>query len=144
MKLKPTVLFLGATIFLLLLGFFAGSKSLDINFHDTYFVISYQHLAILTAFLTGLTTLVYFGVEKLKRPIKSKTGFWHFGLFISALFMLFVAINTSTTSYYQAENSFTGNVYGPTAMLLVAFILFLASAIVSLYGMTKALLGKRE
>lgn len=147
MKLTPTFLFLGTTIFLLLFGIFTSDKNLDIQLHDTYFVFNYLHLSILFSFLTGLIALIYFGLEKLKRPIQLKTGFWHFGLFIAGLLMLIILVNTPTTPirYYETDIPyFTSNIYGLTSMILLGTILFLLSAIVFIYGLIKSLLSKRQ
>lgn len=144
MKIKPTLLFLVATIFFLLLGIFAGNKALDIQLHDTYFIISYLHLSILSGFITGLTALIYFGLEKLGRPIKSRTGFLHFGLFITGLLTLIASIITpvTPTRYYGVENSYTDRISSSTAITLIGIILFLTSISVFLYGLLKSLLRK--
>lgn len=147
MKLTPTLLFLGTTILLILLGILTNDKNLDIQLHDTYFVFNYLHLSILFGFLTGVITLIYFGLEKFKRPIKIKTGFWHFGLFITGLLTLIISINIPTTSirYYETDiPSVISNIYGSTAMILIGIILFLLSAIVFIYGLKKSLLSKRQ
>ncbi len=42
MKFSPTNLFISLTALLLMGGFLAKEQSLDIQLHDTYYVINYQ------------------------------------------------------------------------------------------------------
>ncbi len=137
MRLTPTLLFSITTILILLLGILITDKTLDIQLHDTYFIIGYLHLAIIIGFLTGLTALTYYGLERFKRPIKFKTGFWHFGLFIAGLLLLVVSIILPTsTDYYETI------FYSMTAFFLMGIILLLSSVMIFIYGVTKAIFNK--
>lgn len=62
---KPYVLFLAFIATLLAFGFYKGNDLLDINIHDTYFVISWKHLMILISLIYGLLSLIYFILLKL-------------------------------------------------------------------------------
>lgn len=139
MKLKPIMLFTTATVLLFLCGIFTNHKAIDIQLHDTYYIIGYLYIAIFLGTLTGLTTLIYYGLERVKRPIKSKTGFWHFGFFMTGLLSLIVTINLPTPTY-----SYDTNIYGLIALMFMGIILFLMSIIVFLYGTTKSLFNKQQ
>lgn len=88
MKLKPALLFLSNAIFSLLIGFWTKKETIDINIHDTYYIVGPLNIAVLLCLFTGLTGLIYLGLEWIKRPIKRKTGFWHFWVFIAGFLIL--------------------------------------------------------
>lgn len=57
---KPYISFLVLIPIIITIGFINRKETLDINVHDTYFVINNLHLAILLVFLFGLIALGYF------------------------------------------------------------------------------------
>lgn len=135
MKLKPTFLFAATAVLIILSGVLTKSKTIDINFHDTYFIISYLNIAILFSLLTGLFAMIYFGLEKINRPIKLQTGFFHFGLLITALLVFIVSINALTTTNFNASN-----INGLSALMSIGIILLLTSTIIFFYGIIKAII----
>lgn len=137
MKLRPTILFISVTVLLLLYGILTNNKTLDIQLHDTYFIIDYLHISIIFSVITGLTAMIYYGLEGFKRPIKTKTGFWHFGLFTTGIILLFITINLLTQTNYHDTN-----IYCLTALIFIGIILLLMSGIVFIYGFTKAIYKK--
>ena len=139
MRHTPTLLFSATTALIILLGILTTNETLDIQLHDTYFIIEYLHLAIIISFLTGLTALTYYGLERFKRPIKFKTGFWHFGLFIAGLLLLVVSIILPTSTYYYETI-----IYSMTAIFFMGIILLLSSVVVFIYGVTKAIFNIKE
>ncbi len=66
-KRKPYLLLLFSAILFLVFGFFVSTESiLDINVHDTYFIITHPHLCwVLTEVFCGLY-LIYLILEKAK------------------------------------------------------------------------------
>lgn len=64
-KNAPHILFLILIVILLSYGFYRGNEIVDINIHDTYFVISWKHLMLLISTIYGLLALVYFSILKL-------------------------------------------------------------------------------
>ncbi len=138
MKLNPTLLFLLSTIFFLFVGLLNRDKSLDIPLHDAYFIVSYLDIALLFSFFTGIMMGIYFGLEKINRPIKYKTGLWHFGLFVGGLLLIFFTITWPENSYN------VGSMISSLIVLLVmGIILLAASLIVFIYGLTKAISNQK-
>lgn len=135
MKLKPTFLFAATAVLIILSGVLTKSKTIDISFHDTYFIISYLNIAILFSLLTGLFAMIYFGLEKINRPIKLQTGYCHFGLLITALLVFIVSINSLTTTNFNASK-----IHGLTALMSIGIILLLTSTIIFFYGIIKAII----
>ncbi|WP_036155256.1 hypothetical protein [Maribacter forsetii] len=54
---------------ILLIGLLKPDKTLDINIHDTYFVIALLHLAVLISIIFGILGLGYWVVIKLNRRL---------------------------------------------------------------------------
>lgn len=67
-KIKPHIYFLITAIIIFVIGlFFKNSENtIDINIHDTYFVITTFHFAILISIVLFLIGLIYYVFSKLK------------------------------------------------------------------------------
>ncbi|WP_125723435.1 hypothetical protein [Flavobacterium ustbae] len=63
-KGKSYLLFLALAVLLLSFGFYKGDEMLDINIHDTYFIISWKHLMILIALLLFFCNVIYALVKR--------------------------------------------------------------------------------
>lgn len=131
MKLTPASLFLSTAICSLLVGVLKKAEIIDINMHDTYFVIEFLYIAILISLFAAFMGLVYFGLEKVKRPVKLKTGYWHFGFFLIGILVLaasFVLGNSVHSSYLIS------------AMLLISVLLLFISLAIFIFGLVKSVL----
>lgn len=56
---KPHLIFLLAVPITMTIGMLRGDEVLDINVHDTYFVIAHLHLTILMSILFGIIGMGY-------------------------------------------------------------------------------------
>ena len=74
-----------------LTGLFLGNAALDINLHDTYFVVAHFHLVMGSASIFGMLCGVYHWYPKMfGRMMNEKLGFFHFWLtFIGAYLVFF-------------------------------------------------------
>jgi heme/copper-type cytochrome/quinol oxidase subunit 1 len=78
---------------LALLGSKAPSKSSDVYFHATYFVIGHIHLMGLTALASACFALIYFAASRwVLRPLNNSLGITHFVLALVGYILLLVAI----------------------------------------------------
>ncbi|WP_378182987.1 hypothetical protein [Aquimarina sp. SS2-1] len=69
---KPYIIFWSLIPILLIYGFSFGEKTMDINVHDTYFVISITHVFNLISLFFVVIGLVYYTINKLntkRRPL---------------------------------------------------------------------------
>ena len=67
LKRKPYFLLFAIVILFLILGFFVDNKSiLDLNVHDTYYIIAHNHLYWLLTIIMFLLLIVYCFLNKLK------------------------------------------------------------------------------
>lgn len=89
-KFKAYYLLLISSLILLMSGFLVGTETLDINFHDTYYVITRNHLYWLISILLVLFFLIYLLFDKAKIKIGHIFSKVHiFGTLISVLGLLF-------------------------------------------------------
>lgn len=94
-RFTPAMLFaIGLVSFFIsggLTGIFLGNASLDINLHDTYFVVAHFHLVMGSAAIFGMLAGVYHWYPKMfGRMMNNKLGYLHFWLtFISAYLVFF-------------------------------------------------------
>lgn len=74
-----------------LTGIFLGNAALDINLHDTYFVVAHFHLVMGSAAIFGMLAGVYHWFPKMfGRMMDAKLGYLHFWLtFIGAYLVFF-------------------------------------------------------
>ena len=94
MSIKASYFFIITAIiyFIISVVFTADLNSIiDINVHDTYFVISNLHLLIVTSFFVLLQGILYLIIEKLKLklyPLLVNLHFLFIVIFLSILFCL--------------------------------------------------------
>ena len=94
-RFKPAMLFaIGMVSFFIsggLTGIFLGNAALDINLHDTYFVVAHFHLVMGSAAIFGMLAGVYHWFPKMfGRLMDEKLGYLHFWLtFIGAYLVFF-------------------------------------------------------
>lgn len=94
-RFTPAMLFaIGFVSFLVsggLTGIFLGNASLDINLHDTYFVVAHFHLVMGAAAIFGMLAGVYHWFPKMfGKLMDEKWGYLHFWLtFIGAYLVFF-------------------------------------------------------
>ena len=94
-RFTPAMLFaIGMVSFFIsggLTGIFLGNAALDINLHDTYFVVAHFHLVMGSAAIFGMLAGVYHWYPKMyRRMLDERLGYLHFWLtFIGAYLVFF-------------------------------------------------------
>jgi cytochrome c oxidase subunit 1 len=95
LQLTPAMLFaIGLVSFFIsggLTGLFLGNAALDINLHDTYFVVAHFHIVMGSAAIFGMMSGIYHWFPKMfGRMMNKSLGYAHFWLtFISAYCVFF-------------------------------------------------------
>jgi heme/copper-type cytochrome/quinol oxidase subunit 1 len=69
MKSTPGSFFLIVTILFFVIGIFATDKSVDIQIYDTYYVIGYFLILVISWFLMGISVFVYSVLKKRGKSI---------------------------------------------------------------------------
>jgi cytochrome c oxidase subunit 1 len=94
-RFTPAMLFaIGMVSFFIsggLTGIFLGNAALDINLHDTYFVVAHFHLVMGSAAIFGMLAGVYHWFPKMfRRMMDERLGYLHFWItFIGAYLVFF-------------------------------------------------------
>ncbi|CAM1344814.1 cytochrome c oxidase subunit I [Tenacibaculum amylolyticum] len=135
-----------------LTGLVLGDSALDINIHDTYFVVAHFHLVMGVSALLGMFAGVYHWYPKMYGRMMNKVmGYWHFWLTIIAAYgvffpMHFIGLAGLPRRYYTNSNfpMFDDlvdiNVF-ITVMAIIgglAQLIFLANFFISMYRGPKA------
>lgn len=77
-----------------LTGIFLGNSALDINLHDTYFVVAHFHLVMGSASFFGLMAGVYHWFPKFfGRMMDEKLGYIHFWLTFVGVYLVFFPLH---------------------------------------------------
>jgi heme/copper-type cytochrome/quinol oxidase subunit 1 len=131
---KPAMYFFGITVIFLILGKLFEKRTLDIQIHDTYFVINYLHIFLALGLLSLIKALIYFGLDKIGMPISSSIGYWHFGLFVIGVIAI-LGTNYSPQQFTIPEPS-SYRIF--RIVLAAGLISFLASFVVLVTGIFRA------
>ncbi len=93
-RFTPAMLFaIGMVSFFIsggLTGIFLGNAALDVNLHDTYFVVAHFHLVMGSAAIFGMLAGVYHWFPKMfRRMMDERLGYLHFWLTFAGAYMVF-------------------------------------------------------
>lgn len=145
--LSPGMLFaIGLVSFFIsggLTGIILGDSALDINVHDTYFVVAHFHIVMGSSAIFGMFAGIYHWFPRMfGRMMDKRLGYWHFWLTIIGVYgtffpMHFVGLSGAPRRYYAytAYEGFDGAlninalisvfaIIGGLAQLIFAFNFF--------------------
>lgn len=93
----------------MLVGVLNGDTVLDINVHDTYFVIVYLHFAILISILFGIIGVGYWVMQKTNRKLSKWLNLTHIGLTFGTPLAVWILSNfyRTETMEYEFNNNLT-------------------------------------
>ncbi|WP_418603005.1 hypothetical protein [Hwangdonia sp.] len=133
---KPHLIFLLAIPIIMLIGILSGDTMLDINIHDTYYVIAYFHLAILISILFGVIGIGYWIMLKSDRKLSKWLNWTHIGLTFGGTFIVWILTKFYRTEImeYEFNNNLTLII---TLILLLMIIGQLIFPINIIYGLIK-------
>ena len=142
---KPHFFFWGAIPVFAVLGWIQTSKledsALDINIHDTYFVVAHTHLFLIICVCFALLGFVYFILNKLQIPLRKGLNFTH--TILTFLGTLFIAYPIEILSKNNQPRGFPA--YPPdlnTEITLAFGIVILAQVLLVINGIV-GILKKR-
>src|SRR5690606_36301779 len=73
---------------IILIGFLSGTEPLDINVHDTYYVIEHGVISILISIIFGIIGLGYWIMQKANRRLSKWLNLIHIVLTIGGLLLI--------------------------------------------------------
>ncbi|MCL6295430.1 cbb3-type cytochrome c oxidase subunit I [Jejuia spongiicola] len=116
---KPHLVFLLSIPMIMLIGFINGEAALDINVHDTYYIIAYIHLAILISILFGIIGLGYWIMLETNRKLSKLLNLIHITLTIGGFIAIWItSLILTESAEYEFDDIGKRN-------LIIALILFL-------------------
>ena len=122
-------------------GLFLGNSVLDINLHDTYFVVAHFHLVMGSAAFFGLLAGVYHWFPKMfGRMMDDKFGKLHFWLSFIGIYLVFIPLHyIGIAGYPRRYYSFTSfelfNTYNDlNAFVSIAAILTFCAQFIFLFN----------
>lgn len=95
---KPHLFFLLAIPIIMLIGILSEDTVLDMNVHDTYYVMAYLHLAILISILFGIIGIGYWFMHKTDRKLSKWLNWIHVGLTFGGTLLVWIL-----TKFYRTE-----------------------------------------
>lgn len=106
---KPHIIFLLSIPIVMLIGILSGDSAIDINVHDSYFVLGYLHLAIFISILFGIFGIGYWTVQKAKKKLSKSLNLIHIILnFGGTLLILILAqLYRNGIMNYEFNNNLT-------------------------------------
>jgi len=133
---KPHLIFLLAIPIIILIGILSGESVLDINVHDTYYVIAHFHLAILISILFGIIGIGYWIMQKANRKLSKWLNWTHIGITFGGILIVLIL-----TQFYRnelMEYEFNNNLtFFVTLFILLVFFAQLIFPINIIYGLIK-------
>ena len=140
-KFTPAMLFsIGLVSFFIsggLTGIFLGNSAIDIQLHDTYFVVAHFHLVMGSASFFGMLAGVYHWFPKMfGRMMDAKLGYIHFWLTFVGVYLIFfpmhyIGIAGFPRRYYSFTNFDAFSTFGDlnTFVSIAAIVTFFAQFI---------------
>jgi len=124
-----------------LTGIFLGNSAIDIQLHDTYFVVAHFHLVMGSASFFGLMAGVYHWFPKMfGRMMDARLGYVHFWMTFVGVYLVFfpmhyIGIAGFPRRYYSWTNFEFSNMYTDLNMFVsVAAIITFAAQFIFLFN----------
>jgi len=113
-----------------MLGFNANG-GIDINIHDTYFVMSNYHFATLISILFGIIGLIYWIVKKVNGNLSKRLNLIHVTLTFGGIFLILIlnefkpkSFEIDTLSKYDFNENLEMIVYLISIIIILVQIIF--------------------
>tara|TARA_R110002072_G_scaffold72354_5_gene173061 strand:+ start:14578 stop:15009 length:432 start_codon:yes stop_codon:yes gene_type:complete len=122
---SPHIVFLVFAIITFILGFNANG-GIDINIHDTYFVMSNYHFATMISILFGIIGLIYWIVKKVNGNLSKRLNLIHFALTFGGIFLILILNEFFRKSImeYDFNENLTMVIYLISAIVIIGQIIF--------------------
>lgn len=124
-----------------LTGIFLGNSAIDIQLHDTYFVVAHFHLVMGSASFFGLMAGIYHWFPKMfGRMMDARLGYIHFWLTFTGVYLVFfpmhyIGIAGFPRRYYSWTNFEFANMYTDLNMFVsVAAILTFGAQFIFMFN----------
>ncbi|WP_179320903.1 cbb3-type cytochrome c oxidase subunit I [Winogradskyella helgolandensis] len=122
---RPHIIFLVFAVITFILGFNANG-GIDINIHDTYYVISNYHFATLISIIFGIIGLIYWIVKKVNGNLSKRLNLVHVTLTFGGIFLILILNEFFRKSImeYDFNENLTMVIYLISAIVIFGQIIF--------------------
>src|SRR5690606_11861265 len=133
---KPHLILLLSIPIIMLIGFISGDGVLDINVHDTYYVIAYIHLSTMISIFFGIIGLGYWIMLKANRKLSKWLNLIHIALTFGGILLIWILAQLFRESImeYEFNNNLTLAIY---LIALIAVFGQIIYPINIIYGLIK-------
>ena len=131
---KPHTIFWICIPLIVLIGMLeGGSAAIDINVHDTYFIIAAFHMAILNSILFGIIGFGYWLMQRFNRVLSKWLNWAHIILTLGGLVILWIISWIRSNSIPDSFD--TLNMVAVITVLVIIFgqILYLINIFIGLF-----------
>ncbi|WP_338378230.1 hypothetical protein [uncultured Flavobacterium sp.] len=141
---KTYVPFLILIPIILIMGFLNRKETLDINVHDTYYVINNFHLAIILSTVLGIISLGYFLIKLFNIPLINWLSITHVIISILGIIIIYILfkvvknleVNTSNIEsffkYSKTIQRINFALFSALTITIISQLLFLLNITVSI------------
>ena len=122
---RPHIVFLVSALITFVLVFNANG-GIDINIHDTYFVISNYHFSALISLLFAIIGLIYWIVKKVNGKLSERLNLIHVVLTFGGIFLILILNEFFRKSImeYDFNENLTMVIYLISAIVIFGQIIF--------------------
>ena len=133
---KPHLLFFLSIPLVILIGFLSGDEVVDINIHDTYFLIERLDLALMLALFVGIMGIGYWILYKTQGKLLKWSYWTQVGITFGGAFVVWVLTKCYRPEYmeYEFNNKLTLLISLLVILMGIAQLLFPLNI---LYGILK-------
>jgi heme/copper-type cytochrome/quinol oxidase subunit 1 len=133
---KPHLIFLTVIPIIMMIGILSGDSTLYFNVHDTYLVILYFHLTILTSIFFGIIGFGYWIMQKANRKLSKWMCWTHIGLTFGGTWVILILaqLYRERIMEYEFNNNLTLIILLILLLIGIGQLLFPINII---YGLTK-------
>ncbi len=133
---KTHLFFLFSIPIFLLFGIWSRDATIDINVHDTYFVIAYFHLTFLLSLFFGTMGLGYWVAQKMNVPLSNGMKWIHLMLTFGGMLTVFILSQLHRSDRME----YTFNQHLEASIALIVLLILLGQVILPVnivYGLIK-------
>ena len=133
---KPHLIFLLSIPIIMLIGILSEDAVLDINVHDTYYIIAYLHLATLISILFGIIGFGYWFVLKANGKLSKWLSLIHITLTFGGILLIWILAQLFRESImeYNFNNNLTLAIYLIALIAIFGQIIFPINIISGIIG----------
>lgn len=139
---KPYLLFWGIIPVMLLLNVFNGTETIDVNVHDTYFVIEMGFIYYFVSVILGLIGFGYWVTQKANRKLSSWLNAIHIVITFGALIALLI-IPYVFNSKSQSDFPLYDNLHKQNVAITIVVVLMLLAQVLYVFNLVMALFREK-